>query len=171
MFRRICCLNPWWSSRPRRNAWKTHPKTQCHIWEDFILQQPSLRNLNLAAVGLMFPMVSVVIFMWHFCCLNSAVLSSTICCLMGNYFWGSVGIEVEFLESRSWRCGSFISLAVEKVVPNVHKGYKEHLYITHYSISRPLVFYNISFSAVKISNSMSPNPSTSLLQTEETQKT
>jgi hypothetical protein len=44
-------------------------------------------------------------------------------------------------------------LAVEKVVPNVHKGHKEHLCITHCSISRLYVFYNINFSAVKIYNS------------------
>lgn len=101
---------------------------------------PPVTNLNLAAVGLMFPVVSHVIIVWHFCSLNSALLCSIICCLMGNYFWGSTEIEVEFLESRSWCCGSFISLAVEKVVPNVHKGYKEHLYIPRFSIFRLFVF-------------------------------
>ena len=47
---------------------------------------------------------------------------------------------------------AFNSLAVEKVVPNVDKGYREHLYITR-CISGPFVFYNINFSAVKSSNS------------------
>lgn len=153
MFRGIWCLNPWGSSRPRRNAWKTHPKHSATSEKTLFFSSPPVRNLNLAAVGLMFPVVSHVIIVWHFCSLNSALLSSTICCLMGNYFWGSTGIEVEFLESRSWCCGSFISLTVEKVVPNVHKGCKKHLYIPLFSIFRPFVIYNINFSAVKISNS------------------